>query len=183
LEGVVRFVRLPDREDDLDQDVLEQRWSDYEAFLRASDHSSSGDLLRFFGRQFFHDGSIRRLRFGASSRTVRFRIQSEWVARPDGRSVRPAPEFDIVFEGVIGFEWSGWRIENRWFIQAEIDSLADRLATAEAECGGRFHSIVIDSLTDTLSIVFRSVAVTPVDHAYWESLLRNPEMRVPLFEV
>jgi hypothetical protein len=157
----------------------------YDDFLRASDLAQAGDLLRYFGSDFFHDGLIRRPRFGVGSRSFSFEAECAYVdaGDPDDNR-RPYPRFHVRFDGVVGLDWRRVGPSNqRIYIHSEIDGRLDLVEQAHAQFGGAFHSLAIDAYGESLVLVFRSVSVTPRDSQRWSEILADPSMRVlGLFE-
>lgn len=155
----------------------------YADFLRESDQSTSGDLLRYFGRDFFHDGSMSAVVVDADTASFSFRTKCENVQRPDRMSVQPAPQFDVRFENVVEFAWASGRPGQRIFVGAEIDGLPDSISDAEARHSTKFHSLVIDAYGESFQVVFTAVRVNPTDPVSWTSILADPELQVlGLFE-
>ncbi|MHB8869065.1 MAG: hypothetical protein ACYC6T_02075 [Thermoleophilia bacterium] len=164
-----------DRMDGLDHEPSEAEvaaaQAAYDAFLESRDFSGAGDLLPFFGGDFFHDSSLD-LQVHGSDMAVSFQANT-WVdAGDDHYSLL----FDVRFEDVAWMSIEAVIGSYGEYVFAEIDALEDRIGEAEQRFGPSFHSLTIETGWGAwVCLVFRSVRVTPVDSMKWLRVLRDPQ--------
>ena len=177
------FKRLPDSDGPLGTSERRALYDAYYESLSSVDYSGSGDLLRYFARDFFHDSPMTHVRFESGAQSFGFCAASLNVEVGEHKCLSPGPEFDVLFERVVGLDWRCDAKNQRIYIESEIDGRPDLIAEAQGEHGGRFHSIAINAYRESIELVFGSVRVSPLDPARWCEIEADPGLHVlGLFE-
>jgi hypothetical protein len=154
----------------------------YHALLAAKDLTAAGDLLAYFGYDFFHDSGIE-LTLDDREASVRLKMTAYVDVHDDGK--RSEVEVPFVVE-LLAVDWLSVEHERpnmglQSFGYAEIDGLPDRIAAANTAHGGEYHSLVIQCSAGWASFVFQSARVAAVDPVLWLSTMRNPNARLAIF--
>ena len=169
------FKRRPGGWDDLPGSEYAAGLKTYHAFLDTRDFSSAGDLLPYFGHDLFHDGAIDITTPDGEARTE-LRVNA-YVDVEGDESEIDVP-FLVDLTGVVWLSVEYDKPQNfglQCYGYAEIDGLDDRIAQAEAQGGGTFHSLVIECPGGVASFVFRTARVAPVDALLWTSAVRRAQ--------
>jgi hypothetical protein len=155
--------------------VVQEVFADYREYLGSLDLSRAGDLLPFFGGQFFHDAGIRALRLSRRGRDLVARMEA-WPFYTDmGDGLPDSIAFDARFCDIAGFEVHRDNASTgiTEFRYAEIDGLTDRIDAAAAALGGEFHSLTVECDEGWILVVFRSVQVVPRNRELWTRVLQD----------
>ena len=171
--------------------------------LKYQDHlkekNMSGDLLKYFGQGFFHDGSISEIRFENGMNDLSFEIDCPNIRLLTGPGAEDYEYQDLTFtckfEGVADFGVETRKID-QWndplseeeskatFIDCELDTLLNEIEDSEKSNGGQFHSILIETSTGhrMIKIVFKEAAVIPRDVEKFEKWSKSENYHFPFFE-
>ena len=162
---------------------LRLQQAEYESFLEQRDFSTSGDLLPYFARDFFHDASFESFTILGHERKISFRAEAMDIYEgPEDLEEQHLVDFDVVFTDVVSFSISVEREGDTYgeYRYSEIDGLEADIADVTKRLGRPYHSLTIETgWGGWIRMVFHSVDVTPVDRIEWLRLLRNPEVRMP----
>lgn len=156
----------------------------YRQSLASRDLCGAGDLLLYFGLDFFNDGgalgSMEVLNDGSE---VHFKATRR-VAVPSeaGFDIRIAV-LELRFEDAVWFtlERGPGNPDLRGFLDSEIDGQTERITEAEQHHGGEFHSLTMRFSGGWIVMVFRRLHVVPDDPILWAREIRDPESELELF--
>jgi len=151
-------------------------FADYREHLASLDLSRAGDLLPFFGGQFFHDAGIEALGLSRAGRDLTVRMKA-WPFYADiGDDLPASIVFGVCFRDVADFDVHRDVADAgiTEFRYAEIDGLTDRIDAAADAFGGEFHSLTVECDAGWILVVFRSVQVVPSDPVLWARMLDDP---------
>lgn len=156
-----------------------------------------GDLWRFFGWDFFHDGLIESISMPKEYRGLEIRINGPNIevhgAGDEFRFINVG--FTLRFQCVDFFQINtdeADRTDLITYLDAEVDTLADLMAAArkrwyeqnpdyESDKLPEFHSLLIMTLQSlSIAIVFQSLSVDPDEPMAFEMMLRDPNFKVPI---
>jgi len=158
----------------------------YNEYVESLDLSNAGDLLLYFGYDFFHDGDIRSLALANQGQDLHLDLTA-WIETTDDDAGLPDEvNFQARFIDVVWFEVcreSGHESGISEFLYSEIDGMTARIAEASETNGSTFHSLLIECDEGWISLVFRTVSVVPDDAVLWARVLRSPHAVMPLYGV
>lgn len=150
----------------------------YQEFLRSRDFSTAGDLLPYFGLDFFHDSPLEDIRMDGHERTFSFHA-STFVLRDDKWI---EVEFTVTFNDVAWLDVAVTHAGSNFYdyLYAEIDGLDAQISEARERLEGDYHSLTIQTgHAGWIRLVFGSVEVDAVDRVRWLGLLRDPNVEIP----
>lgn len=159
----------------------------YHAHLTSRDLTRAGDLLLYFGYDFFHDAGIEAIALANDGRDIHIDLQA-WIDQDDTDDDDDLPgsvDFQVRFHDVVWTELArrAGELGFREFLYSEIDGLATRIDAAVEEHEGEFHSLAIECVEGWIGLVFRSVSVVPVDPILWTRMLREPRVKPCLYGI
>lgn len=181
------------RETDADAPDFEAREARYRTHLRALDLRPDGDLLRYFGFDFFHDGTISRIAISEDAQSLSFKVEGPNVW--DGARYLPPLGFTCHFQDLVQFHLSALKLDRHndpldlrergvSFMYAEVDSLTEEIEQVRKRYKRPFHSLIIETrpMCRDLALIFGEVSVQADEPLAFERLLKDPSYRMPIWE-
>ncbi len=156
----------------------------YRQSLASRDLSGAGDLLLYFGLDFFCDGgglgAIEILNEGSD---VHIKATRKVVVPADSDFDIRIIVLELRFEDAVWFtlERGPGNSDLGSFLDSEIDGQTERITEAEKHQGGEFHSLTMRFSGGWIAMVFRRLYVVPDDPILWARELRDPESDLELF--
>jgi len=170
------------------QDYLDAQAA-YHAHLQSRDLTRAGDLLLYFGYDFFHDAGINAIALANDGRDIHIDLTA-WIDQDDSddsdeEDLPGSVDFQVRFHDVAWTELArrAGALGFSEFLYSEIDGLGARIDEAVREHEGEFHSLAIECVEGWIGLVFRSASVVPADPILWTRMLRDPRARPCLYGI
>jgi hypothetical protein len=167
-----------------DQAAQELAMRAYQTYLSTLDLSSAGDLLLYFGLDFFHDAMIEDIHLDHNKRDITIQLR-QWIEGEFSPEEKLPEEmvFSITFIDVAWFLIQP-EVDERGlqqFLYAEIDGLDEQRSAIGIKNGKDVHSLTIKCDAGWIALVFRAVRVTSEDPITWTRILRHPKAKLYLY--
>jgi hypothetical protein len=167
----------------------------YRQHLKRFEKDARTDLWKFFGRDFFHDGSIESIQIRGDLQTVVIRLNCPNIKRlkADGDYEYLNAMFECTFHTVSTFAVQYETPEHWWdvrknvtiFLDAEINTSAvlDSFGPEDEHEPDPHYSLLVRLLADDsiiwLELVFAQVDVVPDEPVAFALMESDPKFKVP----
>jgi hypothetical protein len=183
------------RHPDADEAEFERCENAYRQHLKRFKKTSNTDLWKFFGWDFFHDGTVKSVRVEGDLRTVVLELDCPNIKRfkSDGNYEYTSVGFACTFQNVTVLNIHDETPEHAWemkkyytiFLDAEINTCPtlDRFAPEDELEPDLHYSLLIRLLADDsiiwLELVFSQVDVVADEPAAFALMESDPRFHVP----